>query len=141
MRGANAEALVVALEPANSAAISHGKSGSFKIQGWGGFVPPLYRPDEVDHVLAIEDEAASEMTLRLAREEAIFTGISGGANVAGASRSPRAAPGGRSRRHPRARLRLQIPGQRALPAIRPLTRSALYEGSSDVVARFVRSPR
>jgi cysteine synthase A len=84
VRAASAESLVVALEPANSAAISRGESGSFRIQGWSGFVPPLYRPGEVDDVLAIEDERALEMTLRLAREEAIFTGISGGANVAGA---------------------------------------------------------
>jgi cysteine synthase A len=84
VREANAETLIVALEPASSAAISRGESGPFKIQGWSGFVPPLYRPNDVDRVLTIEDEAALEMTLRLAREEAIFTGISGGANVAGA---------------------------------------------------------
>jgi cysteine synthase A len=86
VRETSPEAQVVALEPASSAAISHGESGPFKIQGWSGFVPPLYRRHEVDYVVTVADAEALEMTLRLAREEAIFTGVSGGANVSGALR-------------------------------------------------------
>jgi cysteine synthase A len=86
VRAGSPDALIVALEPAGSAAISGGGSGSFKIQGWSGFVPPLYRPDEVDEVLTVEDDEALQMTLRLAGEEGIFTGISGGANVSAAVR-------------------------------------------------------
>jgi cysteine synthase len=41
---------------------------------------------KVDYVDAIEDEAAVEMTTRLAREEGIVAGISTGANVVGAHR-------------------------------------------------------
>ena len=47
---------------------------------------PHWDPDRVDHVEPIGDEEAIEMTLRLAREEGIFAGISTGANVVGAHR-------------------------------------------------------
>jgi cysteine synthase A len=77
---------VVALEPAGSAAISGGTSGSFAMQGWSGIVPPHWNADNVDDVWTIEDEEALEMTRRLAREEGIFAGTSSGANVVGALR-------------------------------------------------------
>ena len=73
-------------EPASSAAISGGKPGPFLIQGWTGTVMPHWNPDKVDHVEPIEDDAAVEVTRRLAREEGIFAGISTGANVVGAHR-------------------------------------------------------
>ena len=73
--------------PAESAAISgNGARGAFLVQGWTGFVVPHWSAEKVDHVAAIEDEAALEMTRRLAREEGIFAGISTGANVVGAHR-------------------------------------------------------
>jgi cysteine synthase A len=56
------------------------------MQGWAGFVMPLWQPEKVDHVEPIEDEEAIAMTLRLSREEGIFAGISTGANVVGAHR-------------------------------------------------------
>ena len=73
-------------EPASSAAITGGSSGSFAIQGWAGFVMPLWDPDRVDHVEPIPDDEALAMTLRLSREEGIYAGISTGANVVGAHR-------------------------------------------------------
>jgi cysteine synthase A len=73
-------------EPASSAAITGGAPGPFLIQGWTGSVMPHWDPDKVDHVEAIEDDAALEMTRRLAREEGVFAGISTGANVVGAHR-------------------------------------------------------
>ena len=77
---------IQAHEPAGSAAISGGKSGSFAMQGWAGFVMPLWDADKVDHLEPIDDHEALAMTLRLAREEGIFAGISTGANVVGAHR-------------------------------------------------------
>ena len=77
---------IQAHEPAGSAAISGGAQGPFLVQGWTGFVMPHWDPEKVDHVEPIEDEAAIEMTVRLAREEGIFAGISTGANVVGAHR-------------------------------------------------------
>ena len=47
---------------------------------------PHWDPDRVDHVEAIPDDEAIEMTRRLAAEDGIFAGISTGANVVGAHR-------------------------------------------------------
>ncbi|HET7429729.1 MAG TPA: cysteine synthase family protein [Gaiellales bacterium] len=77
---------IQALEPASSAAITGGERGPFLIQGWTGFVMPHWDAGRVDHVEAIGDQEAVDMTLRLAQEEGIFAGISTGANVVGAHR-------------------------------------------------------
>ncbi len=77
---------IQAHEPASSAAIGGGPPGAFVMQGWAGFVMPLWDPDRVDHVEPIGNDEALEMTLRLSREEGIFAGISTGANVVGAHR-------------------------------------------------------
>jgi cysteine synthase A len=77
---------IQAHEPASSAGISGGERGPFLIQGWTGLVMPHWDPDRVDHLEPIGDEEALEMTVRLAREEGIFAGISTGANVVGAHR-------------------------------------------------------
>jgi cysteine synthase A len=58
----------------------------FAMQGWAGFTPPQWDPEQVDHVDTITDEEATAMMLALAREEGIFGGVSTGANVAGAHR-------------------------------------------------------
>jgi cysteine synthase A len=77
---------IQAHEPAGSAAISGGERGPFLIQGWTGGVMPHWDPEKVDQVETIADAEALAMTLRLAREEGIFAGISTGANVVGAHR-------------------------------------------------------
>jgi cysteine synthase A len=77
---------IQAHEPASSAAIAGGARGAFLIQGWTGMVMPHWDPDRVDHLEPIGDEESVAMTLRLAREEGIFAGISTGANVVGAHR-------------------------------------------------------
>jgi cysteine synthase A len=77
---------IQAHEPAGSAAIGGGDQGPFLIQGWTGMLMPHWYAEKVDHVEPIEDDEAIEMTVRLAREEGIFAGISTGANVVGAHR-------------------------------------------------------
>lgn len=78
---------VVAVEPAESAVLSGGRSGAHKIEGIGiGFIPPLWRPEEVDEILAVTTDEAKSMARRLAREEGIFAGTSSGANVVAALR-------------------------------------------------------
>jgi cysteine synthase A len=78
---------VVAVEPAESAVLSGKPSGSHQIEGIGiGFIPPLWKPDEVDEILTVTTAEAKAMARRLAKEEAIFAGPSTGANVAGALR-------------------------------------------------------
>jgi cysteine synthase A len=77
---------IQAHEPASSAAISGGEPGPFVMQGWAGSVMPQWDPDRVDHLEPIENDAAIEMTRRLAAEDGVFAGISTGANVVGAHR-------------------------------------------------------
>ena len=78
---------VAAVEPLESAVLSGKPSGSHKIEGTGiGFIPPLWKPDEVDEIVLVSTDQAKAMARRLAREEAIFAGPSGGANVVAALR-------------------------------------------------------
>jgi cysteine synthase A len=94
LKGRNENVRIVALEPAGSAAITGGPAGSFAMQGWTGIVPPHWDADRVDDVWPVEDDDATAMTLRLAREEGIFAGISTGANVVGALRLAGELPAG-----------------------------------------------
>lgn len=81
---------IVAVEPAESAVLSGGPSGSHRIEGIGiGFVPPHWRPDRVNRIERVATEEAREMARRLAREEGIFAGVSSGANVVAALRVAR----------------------------------------------------
>ena len=61
-----------------------------KIQGLKSMkeaiVPPIYREEDLDEKLIVDDEPAFETTRRLAVEEGIFVGMSSGAAVAGAIR-------------------------------------------------------
>lgn len=86
---------VSAVEPAESAVLSGGPSGSHKIEGIGiGFIPPLWRPEEIDEILTVTTDDAKAMTRRLAQEEGIFAGTSSGANVVAALRvAERLGPG------------------------------------------------
>jgi cysteine synthase len=86
---------IVAVEPAESAVLSGGPTGSHKIEGIGiGFLPPLWEPDRVDEIQVVTTADAKAMARRLAREEAVFAGTSSGANVAAAIRiAERLGPG------------------------------------------------
>ncbi|NOT32844.1 MAG: cysteine synthase family protein [Candidatus Eisenbacteria bacterium] len=81
------EVRVVAVEPSESAVLSGRPAGAHRIEGIGiGFVPPLWKPDEVDEILTVSTEEAKAMARRLAHDEAIFAGSSTGANVVAALR-------------------------------------------------------
>jgi cysteine synthase A len=87
LRSHKSDVRVAAVEPAESAVLSGGPSGSHKIEGIGiGFIPPLWQPDEVDEILTVSTEEAKVMARRLAREEGLFAGTSSGANVCAALR-------------------------------------------------------
>lgn len=73
---------IVAVEPAESSVLLGGQPGPHKIEGVGiGYTPPLWEPSLVDEIVAVKTEDAKEMARRIAREEALFSGTSSGANV------------------------------------------------------------
>jgi cysteine synthase A len=84
---AHKQVFVCAVEPAESAVLSGGPSGSHQIEGTGiGFIPPLWEPDGVDEIISVSTAEAQSMARRLAHEEGIFGGTSSGANVVAALR-------------------------------------------------------
>ena len=71
---------VIAVEPAASPVLSGGEPGFHKIQGIGaGFVPEILNTEVYDEVVPVSDADAAACTRRLAKEEGLLVGISGGA--------------------------------------------------------------
>jgi len=95
LRERDSRITVVAVEPSESAVLSGGPTGAHKIDGVGaGFVVPLWHDRIADHIERVSTEEATEMALRLAREEGLFAGTSTGANVVAALRlADRLGPG------------------------------------------------
>jgi cysteine synthase A len=70
----------IAVEPDASPVLSGGSPGAHRIQGIGaGFIPTVLRRDLVDEIIRVKNEDAFETARRLAKEEGILAGISGGA--------------------------------------------------------------
>jgi len=82
LRRHNPQALIVAVEPADSPVLSGGSPGPHKIQGIGaGFIPDILDTSVYQEVLTVSNDEAMQTARRLAREEGVFAGISSGANV------------------------------------------------------------
>jgi cysteine synthase A len=73
---------VVAVEPFDSPVLSGGTPGPHKIQGIGaGFVPQVLNSEVIDEIYKVKNEEAFTVSRRLAKEEGLLVGISGGAAV------------------------------------------------------------
>ncbi|MBL4684498.1 MAG: cysteine synthase A [Nannocystaceae bacterium] len=82
LRQALDQVLIVAVEPSQSRALSGGPIKTHAIEGIGaGFVPGVLDRDVIDEVITCDDAAAYATAVRLAREEGISAGMSGGAAV------------------------------------------------------------
>lgn len=70
----------IAVEPDASPVLSGGQAGPHKIQGIGaGFVPDVLQKDLLDEIVRVTYEDAITTARRMAQEEGILIGISGGA--------------------------------------------------------------
>lgn len=95
LRDLNPDVQTIAVEPAESAVLSGGPSGSHKIEGTGpGFVPPQWKPELASEIAKVSSADAMTLARKLAKEEGIFAGTSTGANVLTALRiAKRLGPG------------------------------------------------
>ncbi len=82
LREGGCRARIVALEPAESPAMTQGHGGAHRVEGIGtGSIPPHMAGAPYDEARAIEEADARTMARRLAREEGILVGTSSGLNV------------------------------------------------------------
>jgi len=77
---------IIAVEPAESPVMSGGEKGLHGIQGIGDGSKFLVDLDVVDEIIPISTEEAKQRSLRLAKENGLFVGISAGANVLASER-------------------------------------------------------
>ena len=77
---------IIAVEPLESPVMSGGEKGLHGIQGIGDGSKFLVDLNKVDEVITISTEEAKQRSLRLAKENGLFVGISAGANVLASER-------------------------------------------------------
>lgn len=97
LKKARPETLIWAVEPEKAALLSGGVIGTHVQMGIGdGILPEVLDREIYDGVVVISDEEAVETARRLAREEGILCGISGGTNMAAALRLAKTLGPGRT---------------------------------------------
>ncbi len=88
---------VFAVEPAASPVISGGQPSPHPIQGIGaGFIPGNLDTKILDGVIQITKEEAFDYTIRAAKEEALFGGVSSGATLAAIAKKLPEIPAGKT---------------------------------------------
>ncbi len=85
MKAARPDLKVVATEPEQASLLAGGEWAPHKIQGWTpDFIPDVLDREVVDQVVPVNEDESMANSLLLARQEGIFTGISGGATLTAA---------------------------------------------------------
>lgn len=88
---------VFAVEPAASPVISGGQPSPHPIQGIGaGFIPNNLDTKILDGVIQVTKEEAYDFTIRAAKEEALFGGVSSGATLAAIAKKLPEIPAGKT---------------------------------------------
>lgn len=85
MKAARPDLQVVATEPEQASLLAGGEWSPHKIQGWTpDFIPDVLDREVADQIVPVNEDESMANALRLASEEGIFTGISGGATLTAA---------------------------------------------------------
>ena len=85
LRDGGSRARIIALEPAESPALTAGHGGAHRVEGTAtGSVPPHMTARPYDEARAIPEAEARAMAQRLARDEGLLAGTSSGLNIAAA---------------------------------------------------------
>jgi cysteine synthase len=86
---------VFAVEPELSPVLSGGAPGPHPIQGIGaGFIPSIMNTAILDGIIKVSRDEAFEFTVRAAKEEGLFVGISSGASLAAVNKKLSEIPAG-----------------------------------------------
>jgi cysteine synthase A len=92
---ARPEVQIIATEPAGASLLGGKEWAPHKFLGWTpDFLPDVLNPKVFDQLLPVTDEEGKQMARRLASEEGIFVGISGGATLAAAFKAAESAKPG-----------------------------------------------
>ena len=87
LKAARPDVTIVATEPEAAQLLAGDDWQPHKIQGWTpDFIPEVLNRDVYDQLVPVNDDESIETARSLARNEGIFTGISGGGTVAAARR-------------------------------------------------------
>ena len=93
LKSARPKINIIAVEPELAPLLSKNEWQPHKIQGWTpDFVPEVLEKEVIDQFISVNDEASIETSKKLARQEGIFTGISGGATMLAALQVSETAP-------------------------------------------------
>ena len=82
---ARPEVKIIAAEPKQASLLTGGTFSPHKIQGWTpDFVPAVLKREVADEIVLVDEVAARDCALALARQEGIFVGVSAGATLSAA---------------------------------------------------------